>query len=156
MAASPPDPLASVNACWANISASPVYSFFFSDIEIVSASVGSVLARLTLGPKHMNTKNTLHGSVSATIVDWAGGLAIASHGLEKTGLSTDIHVSYCSGAVLGEVLTIEAKTTKVGRNLGFTVVTVYKAVGDEAKGMIVAHGTHTKYILRDTKAQKLA
>ena len=150
----PPDPLSSVQACWAGISTSPIYHFFFSDIHIVSASVGIVQARLTLGPNHMNSKGTLHGSVSATIVDWAGGLAIASHGLVKTGLSTDIHVSYCSGAYLEDVLTIEAKTSKVGRNMAFTTVTIYKAEGDEAKGTIVAHGTHSKYILRDTTGGK--
>jgi acyl-coenzyme A thioesterase 13 len=150
----PPKPLASVNACWARISASPVYTFFFSDIKIVSASVGSIIARLTVGPNHINSKGTLHGSVSATIVDWAGGMAIATHGLEKTGLSTDIHVSYSSGAKLGDVLTIEGKTTKVGRNMGFTTVTIYKADGDETMGTIVAHGTHSKYILRDTQGSK--
>jgi acyl-coenzyme A thioesterase 13 len=150
----PPDPLTSVNACWSRISSSPVYSFFFSEIKIVSASVGSMIARLTLGPNHMNSKGTLHGSVSATIVDWAGGMAIATHGLEKTGLSTDIHVTYSSGAKLGDVLTIEGRTTKVGRNMGFTTVTIYKADGEEAMGTVVAHGTHSKYILRDTERSK--
>jgi acyl-coenzyme A thioesterase 13 len=149
-----PDPLASVNACWSRISSSPVYSFFFSDIKIVSASVGFMIARLTVGPNHLNSKGTLHGSVSATIVDWAGGMAIATHGLEKTGLSTDIHVTYSSGAKLGDVLTIEGKTTKVGRNMGFTTVTIYKADGEEAMGTIVAHGTHSKYILKDTQGNK--
>jgi acyl-coenzyme A thioesterase 13 len=149
-----PDPLASVHACWSRISSSPVYTFFFSDIKIVSASVGSMIARLTVGPNHLNSKGTLHGSVSATIVDWAGGMAIATHGLEKTGLSTDIHVTYSSGAKLGDVLTIEGKTTKVGRNMGFTTVTIYKADGEAAMGTIVAHGTHSKYILKDTQGTK--
>ena len=81
-------------------------------------------------------------------------MAIATHGLEKTGLSTDIHVTYSSGAKLGDVLTIEGKTTKVGRNLGFTTVTIYKADGDEAKGIVVAHGTNSKYILKDTQGVK--
>ncbi|ERF72781.1 hypothetical protein EPUS_04216 [Endocarpon pusillum Z07020] len=150
----PPDPLASVNACWSRISASPVYNFLFSDIDIVSASVGSMLARLTVGPNHLNSKGSLHGSVSATIVDWAGGMAIATHGLERTGLSTDIHVAYSAGAKLGDILTIEGKTTKVGRNMGFTTVTIYKATGEEAMGTVVAHGTHSKYILKDTQESK--
>ncbi|KAF7504481.1 hypothetical protein GJ744_002161 [Endocarpon pusillum] len=149
-----PDPLVSVNACWSRISASPVYNFLFSDITIVSASVGSMLARLTVGPHHLNSKGSLHGSVSATLVDWAGGMAIATHGLEKTGLSTDIHVAYSAGAKLGDILTIEGKTTKVGRNMGFTTVTIYKAIGEEAMGTVVAHGTHSKYILKDTQESR--
>lgn len=79
-------------------------------------------------------------------------MAIASHGLEQTGVSTDIHVSYTSGAKEGEILTIEGKTTKVGRNMAFTVVTISKGEGEETT--VVAHGTHSKYILRDEQGSK--
>ncbi|KIW24367.1 uncharacterized protein PV07_10085 [Cladophialophora immunda] len=141
-------PLESVQACWARVSQnSPVYKFFFSDIELVSATDGSMVARLPVSATLLNSKGGLHGSVSATIVDWAGGMAIASTGLEKTGLSTDIHVSYVSTAKLGDTLTIEANVSKVGKNMGFTTVTIYK--GEETNKSVVAHGTHTKYILRD-------
>lgn len=141
-------PLESVKSCWARISSgSPVYNFFLSKIEIISAENGSMVARLPVTENLLNSKNGLHGSVSATIVDWAGGMAIASTGLEKTGVSTDIHISYVSSAKLGDVLTIEGKVSKVGRNLGFTTVTISKGEGDNMS--IVAHGTHTKYVLRD-------
>lgn len=141
-------PLESVQACWARISQnSPVYNFFFSEIVLVSATNGSMVATLPVTANHLNSKGGLHGSVSATIVDWAGGMAIASTGLEKTGLSTDIHVSYVSTAKSGDVLTIEGDVSKVGRNMGFTTVTIYKGEGENKT--IVAHGTHTKYILRD-------
>lgn len=106
-----------------------------------------MIAELPVTENLLNSKNGLHGSVSATIIDWAGGMAIASTGLEKTGVSTDIHVSYVSSAKLGDVLTIEGKVSKVGRNLGFTTVTIYKGKGDDMA--VVAHGTHTKYVLRD-------
>ncbi|KIV90612.1 hypothetical protein PV10_07897 [Exophiala mesophila] len=141
-------PLEYVQSCWERVSQnSPVYSFFFSDIVLVSATDGSMVASLKVHPNLLNSKGTLHGSVSATIVDWAGGMAIASTGMEKTGLSTDIHVSYVSTAKLDDTLTIEGNVSKAGRNLGFTTVTIYKGEGDEKS--IVAHGTHTKYILRD-------
>lgn len=110
-----------------------------------------MVAKLPVAANHLNSKGGLHGSVSATIVDWAGGMAIASTGLEKTGLSTDIHVSYVSTAKLGDTLTIEGRTSKVGRNLGFTTVTILKGEGDQRT--VVAHGTHTKYILRDQPVQ---
>jgi acyl-coenzyme A thioesterase 13 len=152
-------PLESVNSCWARIKkTSPVYNFFFTDINIISAKHGSMIAHLPIGPNHINSKHTLHGSVSATIVDWAGGMAIASTGLEQTGFSTDIHVSYVSTAKEGDVLTIEGKTSRVGRNMAFTSVTIYK--GESVSGnleelTVIATGTHTKYILRDSeKADK--
>ncbi|KIX06101.1 uncharacterized protein Z518_04075 [Rhinocladiella mackenziei CBS 650.93] len=146
-------PLESVKSCWARISQnSPVYKFFFSDIVLVSATDGSMVATLPVTSHHLNSKGGLHGSVSATIIDWAGGMAIASTGLEKTGLSTDIHVSYVSTAKLGDVLTIEGNVSKVGRNMGFTTVTISKGNGEDKT--IVAHGTHTKYILRDQQQSK--
>jgi acyl-coenzyme A thioesterase 13 len=145
-------PLESVQACWERVSTnSPVYNFFFHDMKIVSAEHGSMVAEIPVNRNMINSKGGLHGSVSATIVDWAGGMAIAATGLEKTGLSTDIHVSYVSTAKEGDILTIEGKTSKVGRNMGFTTVTIYKGKGD--KQSVVAHGTHTKYILRDQETK---
>jgi acyl-coenzyme A thioesterase 13 len=146
-------PFESVQACWDRVSQnSPVYQFFFSDIELVSAKHGSMVARLPVSKTLLNSKGGLHGSVSATIVDWAGGMAIASTGMEKTGLSTDIHVSYVSSAKLGDILTIEGSVSRVGRNLGFTTVTICKGEGEEKS--VVAHGTHTKYVLRDQEPSK--
>ncbi|ETI28161.1 hypothetical protein G647_00610 [Cladophialophora carrionii CBS 160.54] len=142
-----------VQACWARVQEnSPVYNFFFSDINIVSAENGSMIARLPVSANLLNSKGGLHGSVSATIVDWAGGMAIASTGMEKTGVSTDIHVSYVSSAKLGDILTIEGKVSRVGKNLGFTTVTILKGEGENQS--VVAHGTHTKYILRDQPPSK--
>ena len=51
-------------------------------------------------------------------------MAIATHGYEQTGLSVDIHVTYIGIAKEGDALSIEARTTKVGRNLGFTTSTI--------------------------------
>lgn len=146
-------PLESVQACWTRISQnSPVYTFFFSDVVLVSATNGSMVATLPVTANHLNSKGGLHGSVSATVIDWAGGMAIASTGLEKTGLSTDIHVSYVSSAKLGDVLTIEGNVSKVGKNMAFTTVTIYKGEGEDKT--IVAHGTHSKYILRDQQQRE--
>ncbi|KAI1611522.1 HotDog domain-containing protein [Exophiala viscosa] len=146
-------PLESVKACWARISrGSPLYQMLLSDVVFLSAEEGSMVATLKLTPNHLNSKGGIHGSVSATIVDWAGGMAIATTGLEQTGVSTDIHVSYVSSAKLGESVTIEGKTNRVGRNMGFTAVTIYKGEGENKS--VVAHGTHTKYILRDQPPSK--
>ena len=145
-----------VERCWSRIrQSSPVYTFFFSNITLVSASTGLVTAQLAVEAQHVNSKAGLHGSVSATIVDWAGGMAIASHGLEHTGLSVDLHVTYVSTAREGDVLTIEGRTNKVGRNLGFTSVVIWKGVEGVGRGReVVATGTHTKYILRDVEQKR--
>jgi acyl-coenzyme A thioesterase 13 len=128
------------------IPASPIYAFLLSDISITAASKGTVVARITLADCHMNAANSLHGAVSAAFVDWAGGMAIATHDLrEKTGVSVDIHVTYQSGAKVGDVIEIEGIAEKVGGSLGFTKVTVFK-VEEGVRGKILISATHTKYV----------
>lgn len=112
-----------------------------SDAQLILASPGGrVVTRLPLSSRHVNSRGTLHGAVSATLVDWAGGMAIAAAtGKDKTGVSTDIHVTYLSAAREGDVLEIDAWASKVGRNLAFTNVEIRKVGGGK-----VAMGTHTK------------
>jgi acyl-coenzyme A thioesterase 13 len=126
---------------------SPIYDFLLGDQDLTftSASEGSFRARLVLGTNHLNSRKTIHGSVTATFVDWAGGLAIATHGMEKTGASVDIHVSYISTAQIGDVIEIEGVANKVGRSIAFTSVKITKIIDGEP-GPIIATASHTKYI----------
>lgn len=140
-------PLTHVQQVWDRIrSKSTIYRILLSDTKLISATHGRIIARLDLEPVHLNSGQSLHGSVSATIVDWAGGLAIASTGLDRTGVSTDIHVSYVSGARLGETIEIEAWVNKVGRNLAYTMVEIRKLGADGVKGPVVCTGSHTKFL----------
>ncbi|KAK7942407.1 uncharacterized protein PG986_011520 [Apiospora aurea] len=125
---------------------SPIYALTLSAVRIVSATRGRVVARTVLGKNHMNSSGGLHGSVSATIVDWAGGMAIATWDLrDKTGVSIDIHVRYLASAKEGDEIEIAATADKVGGSVGFTSVVISKVVDGEA-GPVVASGTHTKYV----------
>lgn len=131
---------------WAGLrERSPIYGLLLKDIVIHSASNGSVNARLQLKSIHVNSKGTLHGTVSACLTDWAGGLAIASTGLDKTGVSTDIHMTYIATAKEGDVLEIEGRASKVGGTLAFTTVDIQKVESDGTHRP-VAYGTHTKYV----------
>ncbi|KAL8678709.1 MAG: hypothetical protein Q9186_004943 [Xanthomendoza sp. 1 TL-2023] len=133
-----------VRKYWANKKPhSPIYNFLLDDITIISATKGRIIAHLKLLPVHVNYKKTLHGAVSSCIMDWAGGMAIASEGLDDTGVSTDIHTTFVSTATEGDVLEIEGKASKVGASLAFTTVEIRHA-GDG--GNMVAYGTHTKYL----------
>lgn len=124
----------------------PIYKFCLTGTKIVSASKGHVVARLPLGPNQLNSQGSLHGSVSATIVDWMGGMAISSHDFRGgSGVSVDIHVVYQSGAKLGEEIEIEGIAERVGGNLAFTKINIFK-VEDGKRGKIVATGTHTKFV----------
>ena len=134
--------LAHVRSYWANMwPNSPIYTFLLKDVELVSASHGRVLAKLKVQPVHMNSKGTLHGTVSACITDGFGGLAIASTGVNNTGLSTDIHTTYVSTAKVGDIIIIEAVASRVGKSLSFTNVEIR-----HEGGAVITTGTHTKYV----------
>ncbi|KAI9927337.1 hypothetical protein AWENTII_006138 [Aspergillus wentii] len=138
--------LEQVHKVWERIRAnSPIYAFLLGDIDVYHAEKGVFRARIRVAPNHLNSKGSLHGVFSACVTDWAGGLAIASCGLESTGVSTDIHVNYLSTATTGDWLEIEGRADKVGKTLGFTTITILKKAG-LGELTIVAQGSHTKYI----------
>jgi acyl-coenzyme A thioesterase 13 len=125
---------------------SPIYQFLLSDIKLTHASKGIVRARLLLSKNHINAHGGIHGSVSATLIDWVGGMAIAAwDNRTKTGVSTDIHISYQSSAKDGDWIEIEGNAGKVGGTLAFTTATIWKVV-DDSPGPIVATGSHTKFV----------
>jgi len=131
--------------------ASPIYSFLNLrtdlGLRLTHVSRGLVIACLPVTATHLNSGGSLHGSVSATIVDWAGGLAIAAWDRrETTGVSVDINVSYLSSAKLGDEIQIEGRVEKVGGSLAFTQVGIWKIDGQGGRGEPVAVGRHTKYV----------
>lgn len=132
----------------------PVYSFLLRDITIKEASEGFVRGELIIASIHVNTRGSIHGAVIATLVDWSGSLAIISHGMDKTGPSVDIHISYISTAAVGDVIEIVATTDRVGQSLGFTSVVISKLL-DSKPVAVIAKASHTKYI-RKTMIQAQA
>ncbi|KAL8938818.1 MAG: hypothetical protein Q9211_003028 [Gyalolechia sp. 1 TL-2023] len=133
-----------VRSYWARMKPnSPIYTFLLDDVVLVSATEGNIKAHLKVLPVHVNSKGTLHGVVSSCLMDWAGGMAIASTGADNSGLSTDIHTTFVSTAREGDLLEIEGKASKVGASLAFTTIEIRHA---GQGGEVVAHGTHTKYV----------
>ncbi|KAL3473650.1 HotDog domain-containing protein [Aspergillus californicus] len=130
---------------WARIRLnSPIYEYLLDDVDILNAEEGSFTAKIQVVSKHLNSKGTLHGVFSACVMDWAGGLAIASCGLESTGLSTNININYLSTAAPGDWLEIRGDANKIGKSLAFTTITISKVTGSGF--ILVAQGSHTKYI----------
>ncbi|KAJ6529121.1 thioesterase family protein [Mycena vulgaris] len=128
------------------LTSSPLYKLLLSSLVLSAVSHGRVTLRLTVLPLHVNSKAVLHGSVSATLVDLVAGLAIISTGHQKTGLSTDLHVSFVGSAKEGDVLWIEGIAERVGGTLAFTRVRVEKEGANEGERALVATGSHTKYV----------
>ncbi|KFA80752.1 hypothetical protein S40288_05558 [Stachybotrys chartarum IBT 40288] len=110
--------------------------------RVVSASAGRVDFELDIHKDHTNRLRTLHGGTIASMVDLGGSLAVASMGHFKTGVSTDLNVTYLSpGGKPGDLLKGTATCDKIGKTLAFTTV-----IFTNSKGQLAARGSHTKYI----------
>ncbi|KAJ7129074.1 thioesterase family protein [Mycena filopes] len=129
------------------LTSSPLYKLLLASLELSTASHGHVTLKLIVLPIHVNSKSVLHGSVSATLVDLVGGLAISSAGSPKTGVSTDMHVSFVGTAREGDTLWIHGIAERVGATLAFTRVRIEKEeLQGGAERALVATGSHTKYV----------
>lgn len=134
-----------VRAVWdRQRNSSPIYALLLDGIDVYYAEHGVIRATLPVQSPHVNSKESLHGTLSACVVDWAAGMAIASTGLDITGVSTDLSVSYLSKAQLGENLEIEGRILKIGRTLAFTMVTIGKRM--DGRTVDIVHGSHTKFL----------
>lgn len=95
--------------------------------------------------EHTNPYGTLHGGMSATLVDIVSSMAIVDHqeeSLGKLGVSVDMNISYLNGAKAGEQLLIEGRASKIGKTLAFLEC----EIKSKDTNKIVVKGTHTKFI----------
>ncbi|KAF9312780.1 hypothetical protein BG003_005938 [Podila horticola] len=124
-----------------------------SGLKLVSASKGSIQCELEVAHQHLNRLGGCHGGLLSTIVDVGGSLAIAAENMHATGVSTDLNVSFVSGAKLGDKLIIaspsfvtlylsitNSRCDKIGGTLAYTTVEI------TANGNVVVLGRHTKYV----------
>ncbi|CAO3696724.1 unnamed protein product [Rhizopus stolonifer] len=94
-------------------------------LKLTDTQNGNISAEFQIKRHHLNRLGSVHGGLLATVVDIGGSLAVASKGLYATGVSTDINISYISGAKEGETVSIKARVDKLGKTLAFTTVELY-------------------------------
>jgi acyl-coenzyme A thioesterase 13 len=110
-------------------------------LEAVSVDGGRVVVRLVVTPELRNFGATLHGGAAATLVDVVGSLAIVSADRDnRSGVSTDLNVSWFAPAAVGESILIEATVLKTGRTLAFVAVELRR----ESDGLLLVQGRMTK------------
>lgn len=117
-------------------------------LHVTHATPGLIRASFAIGPHNLNRLGTLHGGCIATLTDTIGSLAIASHGLYSTGVSTDINTTYVKSAGgTGDTVNINGEVISMGKTLAFTRMEVRHPVTDA----LLAYGSHTKFIGRALK-----
>ncbi|XP_069701569.1 acyl-coenzyme A thioesterase 13-like isoform X1 [Periplaneta americana] len=111
-------------------------------VKIVSGGDGRLRAELVVAPEHQNRMGTMHGGMTATLVDTLSTVALVTHQAGVPGVTVDLHVSYLKAAREGETIVIDCNTLKAGKTLAFLDVEIKK----KQTGELIAKGSHTKYI----------
>ncbi|KAI0057810.1 Thioesterase/thiol ester dehydrase-isomerase [Artomyces pyxidatus] len=114
----------------------------FPNLNISHARPGIVMASLQIEPYNVNRVGTVHGGLITSLTDTLGSLAVATHGQYMTGVSTDISTTFVKPAGKpGDVLHMTARLEGIGKSLAYTRVDF-----TNSEGVILAYGTHTKYV----------
>lgn len=121
---------------------SPCFDRVLSKVDILSASPGKVVCEMRVEEEDTNRGGTLHGGLTATLVDVVSTLAIMYSERGAPGVSVDMNITYMNAAKMGEDVLITAQVLKQGRSLAFATVDLTNKV----TGKIIAQGRHTKHL----------
>ncbi|XP_010214839.1 PREDICTED: acyl-coenzyme A thioesterase 13, partial [Tinamus guttatus] len=111
-------------------------------VKLVSATPGKLVCELKVEEEHTNRGGTLHGGLTATLVDVVSTAALMNTERAVPGVSVDMNITYTTAAKIGEEVLITAQILKQGRNLAFATVDLT----NKATGKLIAQGRHTKYL----------
>ncbi|KAI8383060.1 HotDog domain-containing protein [Blakeslea trispora] len=113
-------------------------------LKLVGAEPDKLIWEFTVEQVHCNILGRVHGGCVATLIDICSSFAImvtsGKHQWEMLGVSSDLAVTYLSGAPLGEVLRIECETQRVGKNLA----NIHTKIFDQ-QNRVCYSGSHTKF-----------
>jgi len=90
---------------------------------------------------HLNGVGTLHGGMTAFLVDNLTTGTVLTKPPHLPGVSIDMSISYLRAAPVGEEITINAEVVKMGHTLAFTSAELLNK-----EGKLIAKASHTKFI----------
>lgn len=120
----------------------PGFDRVLSKVDVLSAVPGKVVCELQVAEEHTNRAGTLHGGMTATLVDVISTVAIMNSERGAPGVSVDMNITYMNAAKIGEAVLITAQVLKQGKTLAFATVDLTS----KATGKIIAQGRHTKHL----------
>ena len=103
---------------------------FTSQTQLISVAPDKCKFDFKITERDVNMFGTLHGGISATIVDVLTNLALIDGteldgeiNMDKLGVSTDLNISYLGKAKEGDIVTFETELMKSGKTLNFLTCT---------------------------------
>ncbi|XP_054842005.1 acyl-coenzyme A thioesterase 13 [Eublepharis macularius] len=121
---------------------SPGFDRVLNKITVLSASPRKIVCEMKVEEEHTNRGGTLHGGLTATLVDVVSTAALLHSENPIAGVSVDMNITYMSAAKIGDEILITAEILKQGRSLAFASVDLTS----KATGKLIAQGRHTKFL----------
>ncbi|ESP00542.1 hypothetical protein LOTGIDRAFT_157816 [Lottia gigantea] len=118
------------------------FESILTGIKVLDGGEGNCICELPVKEELLNGVGTLHGGMTATLMDAVSTWALMTTGDSKPGVSVDLSVSYMKAAFPGSIVVIDAKTLRAGRKLAFLTIDLK----DKKTGQLLAQGKHTKYL----------
>ncbi|CAL8397218.1 unnamed protein product [Gadus morhua 'NCC'] len=125
-----------------SIADTPGFDRVISKVNVLSASPGKVVCEMKVEEEHTNHGGTLHGGLTATLVDIISTTAIMYSERGSPGVSVDMNITYMNAAKIGEDVLITAQVLKQGKTLAFASVDLI----NKSTGKVIAQGRHTKHL----------
>ncbi|KAM4835751.1 acyl-coenzyme A thioesterase 13 [Thomomys bottae] len=120
----------------------PGFDRVLEKVTVVSAAPEKLVCEMKVEEQHTNKFGTLHGGLTATLIDSISTIALICTERGAPGVSVDMNITYMSPAKIGEEVVITAHILKQGRTLAFASVDLI----NKATGKLVAQGRHTKHL----------
>ncbi len=110
----------------------------------VDGDIGRCVASLRIEEEHTNRGGTLHGGLSALLVDNISTIALTLPDGQafSYGVSVNMDLSYMKAAKIGDEILIEANVLRRGRTLAFLEV----ELRNKATNELLVKGSHTKFV----------
>ncbi|XP_017842435.1 acyl-coenzyme A thioesterase 13 isoform X2 [Drosophila busckii] len=110
-------------------------------VKITNGGDGRCVGEFTVGPEHLNRGGTLHGGLTATILDNVTTYALMSKS-SHPGVSSSLNVNYLAAAKPGDVIEVDANTVHAGRKMAY----IECVLRNKATGRVIASGGQTKFV----------
>lgn len=123
-------------------SSHPGFDRVLDKVTFVSAVPGKMICEMKVEEQHTNKLGTLHGGMTATLVDCISTFALMCTERGLPGVSVDMNITYMSPAKIGDDIVITAHILKQGKTLAFASVDLT----NKATGKLIAQGRHTKHL----------
>lgn len=113
---------------------------------LLKVEEGSLAFRYTIRPEMANPFGTLHGGITAAIIDDAMGATLIAYGEKVFHVTVNLSVDYFAAARVGDVVIAETQVVKKGRQ----IVNIHADVWNADRTKLLAKG-YSNLIKTDIK-----